>query len=387
MSATRSGHDMPLTWTDRAADERPPLDQATLIREARGYTIALGGIALAIIITRLTWPYFVRTPLLLLFVASIGASRWGTETAGIVAIVAGAFGASMMVPGGAPGTIDQQSLITFVGVSFAINRIVVGRNRAEGALRSSEAQFRAAWENSAFGAALLDTRGMVERINPAMERTLGFASAAWKGVSFTHFALPEEAKDQRARFLAFMSGEGDWYEREQRYRRADGSLIWCRITMSTIRHGESAPTGVLMVVEDVTRRRKAEDALRSSEARFRALFDEVPAGLFQAAADGRILMANRSFLRMLGRESTDAIKDLRVADLVATREAQTVLDDALRAGRNVRGLLTTLMCRDALLMVTIDMRAVRIGTGTVEHYDGTIVEAPKGSVAVPAKGM
>lgn len=385
MSSTRAGQDMPLTWTDRAADERPPLDQATLIREARGYAIALGGIVLAILVTRETWPYFERTPYLLLFAAAFSAARWGTETAGLVAIVVGAFGASMVVPGGT--NVDQQALITFVGISFAVNRIVVGRNRAEAALRSSEAQFRAAWENSAFGAALLDTRGMVERINPAMERTLGFASGAWKGVSFTHFALPEEAKDQRARFMAFMSGEGDWYEREQRYRRADGSLVWCRITMSTIRHGESAPTGVLMVIEDVTRRRKAEDALRSSEARFRTLFDEVPAGLFQAAADGRIMMANRSFLRMLGRESTDAIKDLRVADLVGTREAQTVLDDALRAGRNVRGLLTTLMCRDTLLMVTIDMRAVRIGTGTIEHYDGTIVEAPKGSVAVPAKGM
>jgi PAS domain S-box-containing protein len=349
--------------------------------------IAVGAVAAAILVTRLSWPLFSKTPFAPLFVAAFLTARFSTEIAGLVAIVIAAFGARLMVPAAGPSPFQEQTLMAFVGVCFVMNRVVAGRNRAEAALRSSEAQFRAAWENAVFGAALLDARGLVERINPAMERALGFASTAWSGVSFTHFALPEEAKEQRARFAAFMNGEGDWYEREQRFRRADGSLVWCRVTMSAIRHGDSKPDGALMVIEDVTRRRHAEEAFRASETRYRALVDDVPVGLVQIAPDGRILMANRALLRMLGRDSTEAIRDTRMVDLIATPEGQTALEQALRAGRNLQLLLAPLACRNALRMVTIDTRAVRGSSGAIEHYDATIVDAPKGSVAVPTTGM
>src|SRR5262249_32601478 len=53
-------------------------------------------------------------------------------------------------------------------------------------------------------------------------------------------------------------------------------------------------------------------------------------GLVQIAPDGRILVANRALLRMLGRDSTEAIRDTRMVDLIATREGQTALEEALR---------------------------------------------------------
>src|SRR5579871_2400617 len=189
---------MPLTWSDGADEVRRPLDRATLIRELRGYGIALGSVALAILSTRLTWPFFSRTPFALLFAATFIGARFATETSSLVAVVAGALGAQLMVPTFAPATFQEGALLTFVAVSFAANRMVMARNHAEAALRSSEAQFRAAWDNAAFGAALLDARGIVERINPAMERTLGFASDAWRGVSFAHFVIVDEVKDARA---------------------------------------------------------------------------------------------------------------------------------------------------------------------------------------------
>ncbi len=378
---------MPLTWSDGADEVRRPLDRATLIRELRGYGIALGSVALAILSTRLTWPFFSRTPFALLFAATFIGARFATETSSLVAVVAGALGAQLMVPTFAPATFQEGALLTFVAVSFAANRMVMARNHAEAALRSSEAQFRAAWDNAAFGAALLDARGIVERINPAMERTLGFASDAWRGVSFAHFVIVDEVKDARARFAAFMAGEAETYERETRFRRADGTTMWGRLTLSAVHGANDARVGALMVVEDVSRRLVAEDELRASEARYRSLFDDVPVGLFQCTVDGHLGVVNRALLRMLGQQSSDALREMRVADLIATREGQTLLDDAMRNGRNLRSLLTPLTCRDNLLMVTIEMRAVRNAAGAIVHYDGTVVEAPKGSVAVPATGM
>jgi PAS domain S-box-containing protein len=379
---------MPLTWSDIPEELRRPLDRTTIVRELRGYAIAFGSVALAIGITRVAWPMLNRLPFGLLFAATFLSARFATETSSLVAVVVAALSAQLMVPSSAAGSLPGGAVLTFVGVAFAANRMVMARNHAEAALRASEAQFRAAWDNSAFGAALLDARGMVERINPAMERTLGFASAAWRGVSFAHFVVVNEVADARARFAAFMTDEAGCYERETRFRRSDGSTIWGRLTMSAVRDPKGVHTGALMVIEDVSRRRIAEDELRASEARFRTLFDEVPVGLFQCGVDGRINVANRALLRMLGEPSTETMRDMRVTDLVATRAGQTLIDNAMSHGRNLRSLLAPLRCRDHnLTMVTIDMRAVRYTGGGIGHYDGTIVEAPKGSIAVPATGM
>ena len=387
MTGPPAGSQMPLTWSDRGDDVRRPLDRATAIREARGYLLSLGSVAVAIAVTRYTWPFFSHTPFIVLFGATFVGARFATELSSMVGIGAAAFGTAWIAPPGTPHDWGDQTVIAFLIGSFVVNRVVVSRNRAVDALETSEGQFRAAWDNSAFGAALLDERGMVERINPAMERTLGFASGSWRGVSFAHFVVPDEMREARTRFASFMSAEAESYERETRFRRFDGSTIWGRVTMSVVHGAGGARIGALMVVEDVSRRRTAEDDLRASEARFRTLFDEVPVGLFQSNVDGRIVMANRALLRMLGQSSIDGLRDTRLTDLIATREGQATLDDTMRGGRNVRSLLAPLTCRDHVMMVTIEMRAVRNAAGTVTHYDGTVVEAPKGSVAVAATGM
>ena len=386
MTRKSAGSEMPLTWSDRGDDPRVPLDRATVLREARGYAIVLGSLAVAIALTRAAWPLFGRTPFALLFASVFLSARYATETSSLVGIVAAGFGAGLMVPAFAPPAFQESAIFTFVGVSFVVNRIMMGLNHTEAALHVSEAQFRAVWDNSAFGAALLDARGVVERINPALERTLGLTTDAWRGVSFADFIMVDEAKDARARFATFMAGT-ESYDRETRFRRADGTTIWGRITMSAVHGADRALAGALMIVEDVSRHRSAEEHTRTAEARFRALFDDVPVALFQSAVDGRILTANRALLRMLGHQSSDALLDLRITDLVATREGQDLVNETLRGGRNLRSLVAPLACRDTLRMVAIEMRAVRNADGAVAHYDGTVVEAPKASIAVPATGV
>ena len=276
---------------------------------------------------------FSRTPLLPLFAATFFGARYGGETAALLAILAAAFGAGLAVPGGS-ALVDEPAIILFVSGSLLVNRIVVGRNRAESALRRSEAQFRAAWDNSTFGAALLNRLGLVERINPAMERTLGYPSAAWSGVSFGYFSHPDDQAEERARFAAFMDGSDEWYHREQRYRRADGGTIWCRVTMSATHDGAGGRrTGALMVIEDVTRRRRAEDELRQWEARYRRLFAQVPVGLFQCGADGRLLSMNPALLALLGHPSVESVRGTTLADFIVERDARSAVQDALAAGR------------------------------------------------------
>lgn len=71
---------------------------------------------------------------------------------------------------------------------------------------------------------------------------------------------------------------------------------------------------------ELIERQKTEEALRSSEARYRGLFESIPDGVYQSSADGRILAANPALVRLLGFESEDDLKRINASSLYATPE-------------------------------------------------------------------
>ena len=225
------------------------------------------GVAVAAV--RFTWPFFAGTPLLPLFTAIAIATHFGSGPAGLLALGLTTAGSLLAYPAGASASLDPRALVTFFAVGLLGNRILDGRNRAKASLQKSEAEFRAVWEHAALGAALLNTRGAIERINPALERLLGAPAARYVGVPFAACCHPDEEGVERDRLAHLMTGDEAFYQREQQYRRDDGSLFWGRVTVSSIRAGKAAPTGALAIVEDITARRQGEMDLRASEERLR----------------------------------------------------------------------------------------------------------------------
>ncbi len=117
-------------------------------------------------------------------------------------------------------------------------------------------------------------------------------------------------------------------------RRRDGSELWARMTPVAIR----SPKGELQylegVIEDVTERRRTEEALRASEELLRRAFADAPQGLAILGPDLRLIQANRSFARMLGRSieeilGTEALAFLHPDELAdaESRAAAILADD------------------------------------------------------------
>jgi PAS domain S-box-containing protein len=223
----------------------------------------------AVALTRFTWPFFSGAPFAPLFGAVAATTHWGSLPAGLVAILLAAIGASLAFPTTGAVPWDSITLIGFVPVALLGSLVIAGMNRTAAALRASEAQLRATWEHATIGAALLDRLGRVERINPALERLLGYPGTAAVGLSFSAFSHPDEAAAERQRFAELIGGPDAFYQHEQRYRRQDGSLLQGRVTVSAIRGIDAVPTGALAVLEDVTAQRQAEADLRASEERLR----------------------------------------------------------------------------------------------------------------------
>ena len=235
----------------------------------RGYGLAVVTTAASVALTRFTWPFFAGAPFAPLFAAVAMTSHFGGGWAGLLAIVLVVAGASLAFPSHGPVPWVPQTLIGFVPVALIGSYISAGRNRAVTALRESEAQLRATWEHATLGAALLNRFGHVERINPALERLLGYAGTPAASLSFGDFSHPDDADGDRQRFADFLAGSDGFYQREQRFRRKDGTLLWGRVTVSAITGANGRRTGALAVLEDVTAQRQAGIDLRASEERLR----------------------------------------------------------------------------------------------------------------------
>ena len=350
--------------------------RAATMADVRAYAFAVVTCAIALASTRLSWPLLAHTPFILLFGAVFITSNWGSEGAGLVTLLLATLASPYIAPPGARPAFEDISLIVFIVGGFAGNRIIGARGRIEYKLAASEAQVRASWDSAAVGTALLNSHGQVDRLNPAMERLLDYPSAAWAGTSFGYFTHKDDLAQERAHFDELMAGTVDDYQLEQRFRRRDGALIWGRVTMSAVKNPHGRAIGALMMIEDITSRRQAEDALRASEEKLRGLFESVPVGLFQTTPAGVLVAANPALVGMLGYDTPEAMHRLNIADLFADPGMRAAVRESLATHRpEIPNTQTLLERRDGrFITAVIGARAVRDAAGVIRSYEGNVLD-------------
>jgi PAS domain S-box-containing protein len=221
---------------------------------------------------------------------------------------------------------------------------------------------------------VLNRHGHVERLNPAMERLLGYPSEAWKGAPFGYFAFPDEGHALRQRVGEIIAGARPSAQLEQRFRRRDRSILIGRVSLSAITTDRGEPIGVAVTCEDITEGREAQRALYLREAHFRDLFDSVPVALFQVALDGRILALNPAMRDLVGAAPGDLTGELTLAGLCAdtTAERETL---ALHRACDIVPRRTNTTFRGSggrPLPVELSMRAVTNARGEVAYYEATV---------------
>jgi PAS domain S-box-containing protein len=176
--------------------------------------------------------------------------------------------------------------------------------RAEEKLRESEEMFREFLEHAPAAVAMFD-REM--RYVAVSRRWMENFNIRGKIIGRSHYdvfpEVPERWREIHRRSLAGAVEKSD----EDRFDRTDGSVIWVKWEARPWFDTAGEIGGIVIFSEDITARKRAEEALRESERQLRTLADTVPQLVWMAEADGNIFWYNQKFYDYTGATATEMV--------------------------------------------------------------------------------
>jgi PAS domain S-box-containing protein len=206
---------------------------------------------------------------------------------------------------------------------------------AETALRQSEERFRSAFEKAAVGMALLTPEGRFAQVNPTLGRIVGRPEVQLLGADWVSVTHPDDVPSMAEALAQIVAGARESVILVKRCTHPDGTVVWVQNSLSLARDAGGRPAHVVALVEDITAQKRAEEALRLSEARFSRLFRNSPAALaLSALHDGRMIDANDRWLELFGYERHEVIgRNSSELQLWAeSRERADLIERVLRDG-------------------------------------------------------
>ena len=176
----------------------------------------------------------------------------------------------------------NDKVMQLVGVA----RDITDRKQAEEVFRKGERKFRAIYEQAPSGIAILNSlSGQFTQINQKYCDITGYSPEEMVNRTFQELTHPDDLQADLDQMQKLLGGEISHFQMEKRYIRKNGDIIWVNLTCVPL---WLEPTDVrqhLAMVEDITYRKRAEQALQESEERYRALYENNPSMYFTVGKD------------------------------------------------------------------------------------------------------
>jgi PAS domain S-box-containing protein len=141
---------------------------------------------------------------------------------------------------------------------------LTSQKRAEREIRDSEARFRATFDNAAVGIALLSRNGHWLQVNDRLCDIVGYTRQELLASDFQAITHPADLPVDMALAEEVAHGMRSCYTLEKRFLRKDGSWAWVNLTVSAKRTDDGVFDHFISVIEDISKRHDAEEALQAA---------------------------------------------------------------------------------------------------------------------------
>ncbi len=256
-----------------------------------------------------------------------------------------------------------------------IIRDITERKLAEMALRESEEKYHNLYRNASLGIFHSTFEGKFIDMNPALAWMLGYNSPEEAVDCITNISEQIYAEPQRRDDIAASTLKaGGMLTIENLYRRRDGSL-WSgmlHICIATDQHGN--PSIFEGFIEDITERKRAEEALQESEERFRSIYENSTIGLYRTTPEGKIILANPTLVKMLGYSTFEelALRNLEQVGFKPSYERKQFIKQ-IELNGEVKGLESAWSRKDgSTAYIRESARVIHDSDGKTLYYDGSV---------------
>lgn len=236
------------------------------------------------------------------------------------------------------------------------------RKVAQDERRRSEARVRAVFEHSPVGIALTDVDGNTLLSNQTLQRLIGISEAEVANRPLVDLLKPGQTAVELQLHETLVKGTRQKYQIEKELLREDGRRYWASINVGAIRNDSGRLEAMIFLIADISGRKRAEAALRESEAKFRTITQSSADAIFIADPSGNYGYANEAASRLLGY-SIQELQTLGIRDVVPREQALAVSEDLNKVMEDKRLFTEVELVRKDGSVIPVDLNAVLLPNG------------------------
>jgi two-component system CheB/CheR fusion protein len=212
---------------------------------------------------------------------------------------------------------------------------ITDMQRVEDALRTSEERFKKLFVEAPLGVALVDSfNGRFYDVNPMFAKIAGRTPEEMVHIDWMSITHPDDVQKGLYNMALLNAGKISGFHMEKRYLHRDGTEVWINMAIAPVRVEDKEYPRHLCMIDDITERKRTEDALRKANdlLRLAVVVRDTHDAVTVQDLDDRIIAWNPGAVRMYGWSEAEALK-MNVNDRIPHEQREGALDTLAKLSR------------------------------------------------------